>query len=471
MWQSGMQNAEGAGLSAGLHIPNPFLKQQYFTDIWNAEQFAVGMQVLELAFKQEKKFDWKAILTAALQATANDVMSLGLPETKKDITEDINKDVTQHLAEQMPLTFVDDFITQEVYNHRFDGELAAANATGSFAGNLAALSAYQYFSNKNSQKDQKPQKHWQNEKRKINRDEKDLSNTTQKINAELAALGNINPFTGEPLDSGVTNNSQMGNDSSRMRQAQSGPANDPTANNTNKNPSYNNRQAQHDASVNRAQRWSDEQQKRNEQGGFLSSIGKGFFEGAKDAFTFNFSDKNNMHGRWQQWGYAAGLLGGFVGGIASGQDAKLAAAKAIEIAETGAKVEKVTSEEANFYSKAKLISQNNLYNPGMLDDLNASTFIGNKYNTYLLNDDMVLFRAGEKDNPLGQFMSFERPNSELQVRIDKAILPKWSDGSPSVINTGYAIKIPKGTYVHIGEVAQQGGIFLGGTKQIFIEKP
>lgn len=43
-------------------------------------------------------------------------------------------------------------------------------------------------------------------------------------------------------------------------------------------------------------------------------------------------------------------------------------------------------------------------------------------------------------------------------------------GKPSIIDTRYAIKIPKGTTVHVGESTQQGGIFLGGAQQIAIEE-
>jgi len=84
---------------------------------------------------------------------------------------------------------------------------------------------------------------------------------------------------------------------------------------------------------------------------------------------------------------------------------------------------------------------------------------------------MILYRAGKKNVPLGQFFSVDAPVSELQVRIDKAILPVWPDGSKSVIDTGYKIKIPKGTVVHVEKIAPQGGFYLGGTEQILIQTP
>ena len=129
------------------------------------------------------------------------------------------------------------------------------------------------------------------------------------------------------------------------------------------------------------------------------------------------------------------------------------------------------SIEEEFYSNAKLVGSNSLYNPGMLDDLNASTFRGSRYKTYRLQRDSILYRSGSHDEPLGQFFTFDKPVSELQTRIDKAILPKWPSGGASVVDTGYAVKLPKESIVHVGDVAQQEGIFLGGTGQIFVEKP
>jgi RHS repeat-associated protein len=107
-----------------------------------------------------------------------------------------------------------------------------------------------------------------------------------------------------------------------------------------------------------------------------------------------------------------------------------------------------------------------------LDPDLENTFLGRKYASYILEEDVILYRAGKKDVPLGQFFSKDAPTiSELQVRIDKAILPIWPDGSKSIIDTGYKIQIPKGTVLHIGEIAPQGGIYVGGTEQILIQTP
>lgn len=57
------------------------------------------------------------------------------------------------------------------------------------------------------------------------------------------------------------------------------------------------------------------------------------------------------------------------------------------------------------------------------------------------------------------------------MRIDKAVRPLWPDGGKSIVDTGHAIKIPKGAMVHVGDVSSQGGIFVGGTRQIFVDRP
>ncbi|OAB78727.1 RHS repeat domain-containing protein [Cochleicola gelatinilyticus] len=106
-----------------------------------------------------------------------------------------------------------------------------------------------------------------------------------------------------------------------------------------------------------------------------------------------------------------------------------------------------------------------------LSDEMSSTFLGGKYTSRVIEEDMILYRAGKKGIPLGQFFSKDAPKSVLQTRIDKAILPQWPDGSKSILDTGYKVKIPAGTTIHTGTVGPQGGIFLGGTQQIVVEKP
>ena len=101
----------------------------------------------------------------------------------------------------------------------------------------------------------------------------------------------------------------------------------------------------------------------------------------------------------------------------------------------------------------------------------AQTFRGSKYASIKLEEDTVLYRAGVKGTPLGQFYSSDKPVGVLQTRIDKAIPYEWPGGQKAPLDTGYAIKIPKDTTIHVGQVANQGGIFMGGTRQIVVEEP
>ncbi|MCG7561331.1 RHS repeat-associated core domain-containing protein, partial [Pseudoalteromonas sp. McH1-42] len=104
------------------------------------------------------------------------------------------------------------------------------------------------------------------------------------------------------------------------------------------------------------------------------------------------------------------------------------------------------------------------------DDL-AGTFAGGRYTSRVLDKDMVLYRAGTGDRPLGQFFSKDKPISEIQTRIDKAVLPVWPGGAKSPIDTVFKVRIPAGTTIHTGRVGSQGGHFVGGTQQIVVETP
>ena len=84
---------------------------------------------------------------------------------------------------------------------------------------------------------------------------------------------------------------------------------------------------------------------------------------------------------------------------------------------------------------------------------------------------MILYRAGDASQPLGQWFTKSPTGGVLQSRIDQAILPRWPGGGISPINTAFKIKIPKGTTIYTGKVAPQGGFYLGGTEQIFVSKP
>lgn len=67
-----------------------------------------------------------------------------------------------------------------------------------------------------------------------------------------------------------------------------------------------------------------------------------------------------------------------------------------------------------------------------------------------------------------RILTLKLPNSELQVRIDKAIPYQWKDGGKTTIDTIFKIKVPKGTKIHVEDISSQGSIHLGGTQQIVI---
>jgi hypothetical protein len=129
----------------------------------------------------------------------------------------------------------------------------------------------------------------------------------------------------------------------------------------------------------------------------------------------------------------------------------------------------IVSGEANFLAHARQIGEGDYLRTGVSSPQLASTFIGWRYKTYMLTEDFILYRAGPLRTSRPGYFSFDKPVGELQVRFDKAIKPVWPGGGASVVNTGYAVKIPKGTVVHVGEVSTQGGLFSGGTNQVLIE--
>jgi len=119
----------------------------------------------------------------------------------------------------------------------------------------------------------------------------------------------------------------------------------------------------------------------------------------------------------------------------------------------------------------KTLGRHSALEPGPLVDDLAGTFAGGRYNVVELQQDTVLYRAGTADRPLGQFFSQEPPTSIVQTRIDKAVLPEWPGGGKSPLDTSFAVKIPQGTRVYVGEVGSQGGFYVGGTQQIVVVKP
>ena len=125
-------------------------------------------------------------------------------------------------------------------------------------------------------------------------------------------------------------------------------------------------------------------------------------------------------------------------------------------------------------------SYNMIENPGPLPEINetaAKSFASGKYNVKILEEDTVFFRAGSSDSPLGQYYTRDIPESVIKVRIESAVKPQWIDRDTGVL-TGtseltdvYATKFPKGTIYYEGPTGSQGGVYIGGKEQIFINKP
>ncbi|MDF0607197.1 hypothetical protein HZU77_016395 [Neisseriaceae bacterium TC5R-5] len=131
----------------------------------------------------------------------------------------------------------------------------------------------------------------------------------------------------------------------------------------------------------------------------------------------------------------------------------------------------LTKGEVTGSSLGKIVGQFSAIKPGPLADNLAETFAGGRYTTVTLQKDTIFYRAGIADQPLGQFFSQTPPIGVLQTRIDKAVLPRWPNGGASPIDTYFAVKIPAGTQVHIGNVGSQNGFYIGGTGQVVIPKP
>ena len=125
---------------------------------------------------------------------------------------------------------------------------------------------------------------------------------------------------------------------------------------------------------------------------------------------------------------------------------------------------------------------NMIENPGPLADMPNQpwkNYYGGRYNVEVLTEDRIMYRAGNSTNPYGRWFTSEPPESVAKVRIDTAVKPQWIDPitgeltGESVVDTVYAIKIPKGTTIYTGPVGTQGGTYVGGydIMQSYIDAP
>lgn len=125
---------------------------------------------------------------------------------------------------------------------------------------------------------------------------------------------------------------------------------------------------------------------------------------------------------------------------------------------------------------------NMIENPGPLAEMPnqpAKNFYGGRYNMEVLQEDRIMYRAGNAQNPYGRWFTSEPPASVANVRIDTAVKTHWIDPktgayeASSYIDNVYAIKVPKGTTIYTGSVGPQGGVYVGGynVMQTYIDEP
>ncbi|WP_370966476.1 hypothetical protein [Enterobacter wuhouensis] len=129
------------------------------------------------------------------------------------------------------------------------------------------------------------------------------------------------------------------------------------------------------------------------------------------------------------------------------------------------------SELENLHILGKVEGEYSMIKPGPLSNRFAETFSGGKYKEITLYEDTVFYRGGQNGADLGRFFSYEKPQGIIQIRIDKAVLPEWPDGSKSIIDSYFEVEIPAGSKVYIGDVGYQTGFFAGGSEQVLIPAP
>ena len=125
---------------------------------------------------------------------------------------------------------------------------------------------------------------------------------------------------------------------------------------------------------------------------------------------------------------------------------------------------------------------NMIENPGPLAEMPnqpAKNFYGGRYNMEVLQEDRIMYRAGNAQNPYGRWFTSEPPASVTNVRIDAAVKTHWIDPktgayeASSYIDNVYAIKVPKGTTIYTGPVGPQGGVYVGeyNVMQTYMDAP
>ena len=133
---------------------------------------------------------------------------------------------------------------------------------------------------------------------------------------------------------------------------------------------------------------------------------------------------------------------------------------------TGKSTTIITTATGNAQIPARTIGNATFINPGPLEGELASTFSGGRYATVITEEPIYLYRAWHRggSQEFGMFWSTSPPKGSIAAQIDSALLPQWGNKATEWT----MIQVPKGTKLFVGEVASQGGIWVGGTPQIII---
>lgn len=168
-----------------------------------------------------------------------------------------------------------------------------------------------------------------------------------------------------------------------------------------------------------------------------------------------------------------------VNGVAKGAGTTTAAA----VAERRAQPRSVEEALLRDHSQRQY---NMAEDPGPLAEIDqgmAGTFAGGRYDVVVLDKDTVLHRVGQAGGMrdprkgLGQYFTAEPLASAAQGHIDLAIKRDWIDPATgartgtSPLESSYAVSIPAGTTVYVGQAGTQSGVSVGGGIQIAVKAP
>jgi hypothetical protein len=134
--------------------------------------------------------------------------------------------------------------------------------------------------------------------------------------------------------------------------------------------------------------------------------------------------------------------------------------------------QRATQNEAGYMSlgKGAQVKQYDIINRGPLSPDVAETFSGGRYVEKILDKDLTLYRVyGGKSNVIGRqgtFFSPEEAIGGLKSQIDSALRPEWGNTADKIV----IFRIPKGTTIFEGNASSQGGVWVGGKNQIYIQE-